>query len=602
VSPDEVVRTVIAPVGATRRAQRANLLQYLCQIQHQLNCIPAAAICQLAKALEISAAEVRGVIEFYAFLHELPRGQYDILFSDNITDQMLGSHNLLAQLCKRLGVEPGIPRDDLRVTIDTTSCTGICDQGPALLVNGLVISRLDNSRIEQLVDLIESEIDITEWPQNFFLVEDNIHRRDQLLSKQTADLTPDGSALRALLEHDRTTLLETIETSGLRGRGGAGFGTGMKWRFCKQAEADCRYVVCNADEGEPGTFKDRVLLNSYADSVFEGMTLCAGIIGAQHGFLYLRGEYRYLLESLQKVLQRRRDNKLLGRNILGKQGFDFDIDIHLGAGAYICGEESSLIESLEGNRGIPRKRPPFPVTQGYLNKPTVNNNVETFMAAAKIAVLGADWFRRSGTANSPGTKLLSISGDCARPGVYEYPFGVTIRQVLDDCGAENTQAVQLAGAAGTTLPTSETDRCIAFEDVATGGSFMVFNNDRDLLEMVQNFTHFFAHESCGFCTPCRVGGELLKDLVDKLVNGHATHHDIGEIETIGALMQDASHCGLGSTAPNPILDLLKHFPQLVEKKLANSSYEPAFDLDAALQEARDISGRDDAGAHIESRS
>ena len=589
-------------MGAAHQTQRANLLQYLCQIQHQLNCIPAAAISQLAGALEISAAEVRGVIEFYAFLHEQPRGQYDILFSDNITDQMLGSRNLLAQLCKRLDAEAGIPRDDLRVTIDTTSCTGICEQGPALLVNGLVVSRLDNSRIEQIADLIESEVDVTEWPQAFFLVEDNIQRRDQLLSKQTADLTPNGSALRALLEHDETTLLETIEASGLQGRGGAGFGTGKKWRRCMQTEADCRYVVCNADEGEPGTFKDRVLLNSYADSMFEGMTLCAGIIGAQHGFLYLRGEYRYLLESLQQVLQRRRDNKLLGRNILGKQGFDFDIDIHLGAGAYICGEESSLIESLEGKRGIPRKRPPFPATDGYLNKPTVINNVETFMAAAKIAVLGADWFRSSGTADSPGSKLLSISGDCKRPGIYEYPFGVSIRQILDDCGAENTQAVQIAGAAGTTLPITEADRCIAFEDVATAGSFMVFNNDRDLFEMVQNFTHFFAHESCGLCTPCRVGGELLKDLVDKLLNGHATHYDIGEIETIGALMQDASHCGLGSTAPNPILDLLKRFPQLVEKKLAHSNYEPAFDLDAALQEARDITGRDDAGAHIESRS
>jgi len=576
-----------------------DLLQYLCQIQHQLNCIPAAAISQLAGALQISAAEVRGVIEFYAFLHEQPRGQYDILFSDNITDQMLGSRNLLAQLCKRLGAEPGIPRDDLRVTIDTTSCTGICEQGPALLVNGRVVSRLDNSRIGQIADLVESEVEVTEWPQAFFLVEDNIQRRDQLLSKQTADLSPDGSALHALLDYGETTLLETIEDSGLQGLGGAGFGTGIKWRRCKQAEADCRYVVCNADEGEPGTFKDRVLMNSYADSVFEGMTLCAGIIGAQHGLLYLRGEYRFLLEPLQQVLQQRRDNGLLGRNILGKQGFDFDIDIHLGAGAYICGEESSLIESLEGKRGIPRKRPPFPTTIGYLNKPTVINNVETFMAAAKIAVLGADWFRSSGTADSPGSKLLSISGDCKRPGVYEYPFGVTIRQILADCGAENTQAVQVAGAAGITLPITEIDRRIAFEDVATAGSFMVFNNDRDLLEMVQNFTHFFAHESCGLCTPCRVGGALLKDLVDKLVHGHATRHDLGEIETIGALMQDTSHCGLGSTAPNPVLDLLRHFPQLVEKRLAHSSYEPAFDLDAALQEARDISGRDDAGAHIE---
>jgi [NiFe] hydrogenase diaphorase moiety large subunit len=356
--------------------------------------------------------------------------------------------------------------------------------------------------------------------------------------------------------------------------------------------------VCNADEGEPGTFKDRVLLNSYADSVFEGMTLCAGVIGARRGYLYLRGEYRYLLEPLERTLQQRRKNGLLGQHILGKNGFDFDIEIHLGAGAYICGEESSLIESLEGKRGIPRNRPPFPVTHGYLNQPTVINNVETFMAAAKIAALGADWFFRVGTAESTGTKLLSISGDCDRPGIYEYPFGVTIKQVLDDCGAANTQAVQIAGAAGTTLPMADAGHCIAFEDVSTAGSFMVFNEHRKLLDIVQNFAHFFVHESCGFCTPCRVGGALLKDLVDKLVNGHATHYDVAEMKQIGALMKQASHCGLGSTAPNPVLDLLHRFPELVEARLAHSGYEPAFDLDAALQEARDISGRDDTGAHI----
>ena len=192
------------------------------------------------------------------------------------------------------------------------------------------------------------------------------------------------SAIDCLLKHNSDDLLAELEKSGLRGRGGAGFKTAMKWRYCRDAEADEHYVVCNADEGEPGTFKDRVLLNSYADTLFEGMTLCAGVIGAQKGLLYLRGEYRYLIEALEETLQRRRTEKLLGEDILGEEGFNFDIEIHLGAGAYICGEESALIESLEGKRGIPRVRPPFPVTNGYLDKPTVVNNVETFIAAAKI--------------------------------------------------------------------------------------------------------------------------------------------------------------------------------------------------------------------------
>jgi len=598
MTQDEIIQSLIAPAGA----ERSQLLQTLVRIQQRLSYIPGQAITQLATRLQLPESEIRGVIGFYSFLHEQARGDYDILLSDNITDHMLGSRQLLQQLCHTLGVEAGVPRADGRVTVDTTSCTGICDQGPALLVNGQVVSQLSDSRIEYICRLIEAGTEVSEWPAEFFQVEDNIRRRDLLLSDETATASPDGSALRALLEQGGDAMLDTIEKAGLRGRGGAGFRTAMKWRFCRQAEADNRYVVCNADEGEPGTFKDRVLLNSYADSVFEGMTLCAGVIGARRGYLYLRGEYRYLLEPLEQVLQQRRDNGLLGQRILGKNGFDFDIEIHLGAGAYICGEESSLIESLEGKRGIPRNRPPFPVTNGYLNQPTVINNVETFMAAAKIAALGADWFRRAGTAESTGTKLLSISGDCERPGIYEYPFGVTIKQVLDDCGAKNTQAVQIAGAAGSTLPVADAGRCIAFEDVSTGGSFMVFNNDRKLLDMVQNFAHFFAHESCGFCTPCRVGGSLLKDLIDKLVNGHATHYDVAEMKQIGALMKQASHCGLGGTAPNPVFDLLNRFPRLVEERLAHSGYEPAFDLDAALQDARDISGRDDDDAHIGCRT
>jgi [NiFe] hydrogenase diaphorase moiety large subunit len=599
MTQDDIVRAIIASAGNSPDARRRHLLQYLCQIQHRLSYIPGPAVTQLAAMLQLPEAEIRGVIGFYSFLHEQPRGDYDILLSDSITDHMLGSRRLLQQLCERLGVAAGVPRADGRVTVDTTSCTGICDQGPALLVNGQVVSQLCAARIEHVCQLIETGTRVPEWPAEFFLVEDNIHRRDLLLSKETAAASPAGSALHALLESGSDALLDVIEKSGLRGRGGAGFRTAMKWRFCKQALADSRYVVCNADEGEPGTFKDRVLLNSYADSVFEGMTLCAGVIGARQGYLYLRGEYRYLLEPLQAVLQQRREHGLLGQGILGKDGFDFDIDIHLGAGAYICGEESSLIESLEGKRGIPRKRPPFPVTHGYLNKPTVINNVETFLAAAKIAALGADWFSSAGTPESTGTKLLSISGDCERPGIYEYPFGVSIKQILEDCGATNTQAVQIAGAAGSTLPAADAWRRIAFEDVATGGSFMVFNKERKLLDMVQNFAQFFAHESCGFCTPCRVGGSLLKDLVDKLASGHATRYDVAEMQQIGNLMQQTSHCGLGKTAPNPVLDLLNRFPQLVEDQLAHSGYEPAFDLDAALQEARDITGRDDAGAHIE---
>jgi [NiFe] hydrogenase diaphorase moiety large subunit len=588
------IEEFISSITASANDQPGHLLQYLYETQYQYSYIPQQAIQLLAEKLSLTESHIHGVIGFYSFLHDSPRGSYDILFSDSITDHLLGSRQLLDQLCNTLGVTPAIPREDGRVTVDTTSCTGICDQGPAILVNGWTIAGLDQNRIETIAKLIEANTAVEQWPQEFFHVEDNIQRRDILLS----DDSNNGDALRALIEQGDDALLEQIESSGLRGRGGAGFKTGMKWRFCKQAEADQHYVVCNADEGEPGTFKDRVLLNAYADKVFEGMTLCAGMIGASKGYLYLRGEYRYLRAALEQKLQQLRETGLLGNNILGKDGFDFDIEIHMGAGAYICGEESSLIESLEGKRGIPRKRPPFPVTHGYQNKPTVVNNVETFMSAALIAIHGADWFRSVGTEESSGTKLLSISGDCEKPGIYEYPFGVSIQDILKDCGATDTQAVQLAGAAGFTIPAAEFERCVAFEDVSSGGSFMVFNQQRDLLDMVKNFAHFFVHESCGFCTPCRVGSALMKDLVDKVHSGHAGQHDLDEMQKIGLLMRSSSHCGLGTTAPNPMLDTLNKFPQIYEKRLKHSGYEPAFDLDAALQDARDITGRDDAGAHI----
>ena len=571
------------------------LLQYLYRIQYQFSHIPPHAVRLLASRLGLPEREIQGVIEFYSFLHDTARGDFDILFSDSITDHMLGSRTLASDLCERLGIRFGEPRADGRVSVDLTSCTGMCDQGPAMLVNGWTVTRVDEARIEAIAGLIETAVPVEEWPTEFFQVEDNIRRRDLLLNSPRSN----GSALQALLNQGSEQILDELDKSWLRGRGGAGFKTAAKWRFCREAEAQQRYVVCNADEGEPGTFKDRILLNSYADEVFEGMTLCAGVIGASQGYLYLRGEYRYLLEPLQTTLERRRQAGLLGRNILGIDGFDFDIDIHMGAGAYICGEESSLIESLEGKRGIPRKRPPFPVTSGFRRQPTVVNNVETFMAAAGIAAHGADWFTAAGTGQSTGTKLLSISGDCTRPGIYEYPFGVSIRQILEDCGGGDAQAVQVAGAAGLTVPQRDFDRSISFDDVATGGSFMVFNQQRELLDMVQNFTRFFAHESCGFCTPCRVGGALLKDLVDKVHAGRGTEADLQQMREIGALMRDTSHCGLGGTAPNPVLDTLEKFPDIYHSRLRDSRYEPAFDLDAALQEARQISGRDADAAPFE---
>ena len=574
------------------------LLQILRVTQAVLGYLPAAALTRVAAALGLPRARVEGVAGFYSFLHLQPVGRYRVLFSDNITDRMLGSAELMARLCNKLWLERGKMSEDGLVSVDTTSCTGLCDQGPALLVNDRVLTRLSAERVDRIAELIRAQTPVADWPADYFRVEDNIRRRDVLLGGDWLA----GEAIRAALARGADSMLAEMKLSNLRGRGGAGFTTAIKWESARLApchgDQPMRYVVCNADEGEPGTFKDRVLLSSYADLVFDGMTVAGLTIGAAQGLLYLRGEYVYLLPALQANLAQRRRDGLLGRHVGGQPGFDFEIDIHVGAGAYVCGEETALLESLEGKRGVPRVRPPFPVTHGYLGQPTVVNNVETLCKAALIAQKGGAWFAGLGTKQSTGTKLLSISGDVENPGIYEYPFGVSVTQVLNDCGAGNAQAVQVSGASGLCLATHEFARRIAFEDVPTAGAFMVFGAHRDMFEVARNFAHFFAHESCGFCTPCRVGTSLVANFMDKIANGHGSQYEINEIFKIHRLLHVASHCGLGQAACNPLFDTLQKFRPAYERRLRSLDFEPAFDLDQALAAARQMTGRDDPGAHF----
>ncbi len=592
-TPDFVAKAVDAAV-AHYRGDAHYILQMLREIQEACDWISPEAIDRLQEALRLPRTKIEGVAGFYAFLYTRPRGRYRVLFSDNITDRMLGNMELLDYMCAQLWVERGKTSEDGLVSIDTTSCTGMCDQGPALLVNNYAITRMTRARVDEICELIRNKSALADWPREYFRVDDQVRRKDILLGSELAA----GDALAAALARGAEGLIEELKASNLRGRGGAGFATGLKWEACRKAQGKAHYVVCNADEGEPGTFKDRVLLASHADLVFEGMTLCAYATGAGRGMLYLRGEYRYLLDHLNGALEFRRRRKLLGSGILGRQGFDFDIEIHLGAGAYVCGEESALIESLEGKRGTPRNRPPFPVTHGYLDQPTVVNNVETFAASCLVAHRSGAWYAGIGTSASAGTKILSVSGDCARPGLYEYPFGVRVSEVLEDCAAKDSQAVQVSGPSGVCLAAAEFDRRIAFEDIPTAGAFMVFDHSRDMFEVARNFVHFFAHESCGFCTPCRVGTSLLRNLMDKLKNGHGSPYDFAEIEKLNRILQSMSHCGLGHTACNPVLDTIAKFRPVYERRLQQKEFEPAFNLDWALESARQMTGRDDAGAHF----
>jgi [NiFe] hydrogenase diaphorase moiety large subunit len=340
-------------------------------------------ITQLAAALGVPRGHVEGVVGFYSFFAAEPRGKFRVLFSDKITDEMAGSRELREHMLESFRLEPGeVSRDGL-LSIGVTSCTGLCDQGPAMLINDRAIARLTPARIGAIRALIRGDSPLDQWPDNLFAIHSHVERRDLLLETPFAP----GEGIDAAIARGPAATIQEITRCGLRGRGGAGFSTGAKWAACAAAPKDAaltsaaaegpeRYVVCNADEGEPGTFKDRELFTSRAELVIEGMTVAGFAVGAAKGLLYLRGEYPFLVEPLLALLEERRRVGLLGKDVRGARGFDFDIELHLGAGAYVCGEESALLESLEGKRGIPRNRPPYPVTPGRQAEAMVNN-VET---------------------------------------------------------------------------------------------------------------------------------------------------------------------------------------------------------------------------------
>ena len=378
-------------------------------------------------------------------------------------------------------------------------------------------------------------------------------------NKLTFSTIPAGEGLKKALALSRVDIIDMVRDSKLKGRGGAGFPTGIKWNFAAAERRTPKYIMCNADEGEPGTFKDRLILTEYPDLVMEGMTIGARATGAALGLIYLRAEYGYLRGYLEDVVKERKEAGLLGQNIGGIKGFNFNIMVAMGAGAYVCGEETALIESLEGFRGEPRNRPPFPVVSGFLNRPSVVNNVETLAWVPCIMVNGVDWFKSIGTSNSTGHKLFSVSGDCEKPGVYEFPFGITIAELLKEVGGADAKAVQIGGASGRCVPKKDFERRLAFEDIPTGGSVIVIGPGRDMLDLAHNILDFFVDESCGQCTPCRVGNAKLLEGVEMLKEGSCSDEYLDELKGLANTMQVASKCGLGQSSSVALLSILEHF-------------------------------------------
>ena len=357
------------------------------------------------------------------------------------------------------------------------------------------------------------------------------------------------------LKRSNDEILEDLLESGLRGRGGAGFPTAMKWRFTAQTPGEEKYVVCNADEGEPGTFKDREILSRVPRKVFSGMAICGKVIGAKQGYIYLRGEYKFLLPELLRELEGYHEN---AKSI----GLDFSIEIRLGSGAYICGEESALFESMEGNRGEPRNKPPYPTTFGYLGKPTVINNVETFVNIMMIMRLGPIQFKMLGTTDSRGSKVFSVSGDTPIAGIYELELGMPLDRFVDEFGDGDTKAVQVGGASGFCVPRKKfKDTVIGFEGVPTGGSMMLFNSSRSMYNVLHNYLEFFEEESCGQCTPCRVGCQQLRKGIEAVKKGDKKSQYLEQLMKLSESMKLTAKCGLGQSVANSFSSIVYNFKE-----------------------------------------
>ncbi len=370
------------------------------------------------------------------------------------------------------------------------------------------------------------------------------------LAKALNDVTPDA-------------VIEEVKVSGLRGRGGAGFPCGLKWELARKTSAGEKFLICNADEGEMGTFKDKYILQNDPFTPLEGLAIAAYAIGARKAYLYLRGEYRALIPVLKNgIVQARKKGLLKG----------VDVEIREGAGAYVCGEESALMNSVEGGRGEARYRPPFPPVSGLFGKPTIINNVETLANIPGIILNGASWFGEMGTEKSKGTKVFSVSGDVKKPGVYELVMGSSLKELLEKAFAKSVKAVQVGGAAGRIIPGNLIDMPLSFETVLGSGAVTVFDESRDIIDMIYRTAEFFAEESCGKCAPCREGTQVLIEVLGKLARGEGSHGDTEILEDLSQVMMDSSLCGLGQSACVPVMDSLKHFRSDYENRISQSMY------------------------------
>ncbi len=589
---------------------KSSLMNILWDIQRKRRYIAPDDVTKIASEFSISKIELEGIISFYHFFHRSHAGNYTIYLNNSIISKQ-GNYTLVKNAFeKELGISFGETTADNMFGLFETSCIGLSDQETSALINFHAFTDLTPPKVKNIIGQLRNG----KRPETLTGIPKNNIQYVPIKDKTVffKPYTP-GTGLNKLKKLSPDQLIDIVKRSKLSGRGGAFFPTGMKWEFCKNNRSDQKFIICNADEGEPGTFKDRVLMNKYPGLMLEGMAMAAYAVGANFGYIYLRAEYFYLKDKIEKEIINFRSKGFLGKNILGIDGFDFDIVVHIGAGAYVCGEETALISSLEGKRGEPSTKEFFPVEKGLFGKPTVINNVETLCAIPRILNMSLGKYLKIGTEVTKGTKLISVSGDCKKPGIYEIEWGMKLKQFLNLIEAENPYMILFNGYAGECLSAADFDREISGENLLaehvefklddpiayarkmsaiglrSGGSFMVFNNKRDLMPIFENITNFFVSESCGICAPCRTGNFLLTKKLKKIMLCHAEKSDLEDLEKWSTIIKQSSRCGLGKTSTNYLLSAMLKFPQEFNKCiLARSDFNKSFDLEKVTQDYNTI--------------
>jgi len=542
------------------------LFNELRSIQHEFGYLPADQLQLLSKKIDVPVSQIHAAASFYPHFHLTPPPKAEVKICADMTCHLRGGDQLKSQLeqsCRG--------RSASDVSIRDVSCLGRCDSAPAISINDRIYSGL---AVPQAVGIVRDVLSGGQLPP------EPRERLNVRIASDPYEGSPQYSVVRRFIEtRDWSGIIATLKASGLRGMGGAGFPTGMKWEIVRNAPGEEHYIVCNADESEPGTIKDRFIMQTVPWLVIEGMIVAGLVTGSRKGILYIRHEYEEPREILQKEIDRCYREKLLGDRILGSD-LNFDLEIFVSPGGYICGEESALLEAIEGKRAEPRNKPPFPGTNGLWNQPTVINNVETFTFATVILMRGVDWFKAQGRNGAAGMKFVGISGDVNRPGIFEVPMGISYEELLQNYAGgilDNRALLAFApsGPSSGYLPASMTNLPLDWNAVAAAGSMVgsgaivVVGEGRCMLDMALNAVRFYRNESCGKCVPCRMGSQKMVEMLTGWTEGRSQDGDMRLLDDLSSAMKLTSICGLGQIVPAPIQSVLKHFPEVVNEHVRN---------------------------------